>query len=116
MFEGLRLAIEKDVSIANGFLKQGAGLEFKIAGSGDRFRVYIQSPYVNAGGLAVAVVRSSNSISVVDGETGNAKFEIGIGLNDDGDCMFVIGEKELDSWQVRRRILESLFFEKVNLT
>lgn len=115
MFEELRLAIEKDVSTAEGFLKPGAGFEFKIAGTNDRFRVFIQSPYVATGGLAVAVTCSSSSIVIKDGETGIGKFEVGIGLNDEGDCRFIVDGKELDSWQVRRRILEDLFFKKVNL-
>jgi hypothetical protein len=116
MFEELRVAIEKDVSIANGFLKTEAGFEFKMAGTTDRFRVYIQSPYVDTGGIAIAIVLSPKSIIVHDGATGTVKFEIGIGLNDDGDCRFIIEGKELDSWQVRRRALEDMLFVKVDLS
>lgn len=116
MFEELRVAIEKDLAIANGLLKKGAGLEFKMAGTTDRFRVYIQSPYLDTGGIAIAIALSPKSILVHDGATGAVQFEIGIGLNDDGDCRFIVQGKELDSWQVRRRALEDMFFVKVDLS
>jgi hypothetical protein len=48
-------------------------------------------------------------ISVEDGD-GTIIFQAGATLNDQGRCLLQIDGKEYESWQVRRKALEELFF------
>jgi hypothetical protein len=48
-------------------------------------------------------------IEIRDGVSGQS-FDVGITLNDEGQCKLRIGGDELEQWQVRRRVLEALFF------
>jgi len=48
-------------------------------------------------------------ISVEDGH-GTIIFEAGVTLNDQGRCLLQVDGKEYESWQVRRKALDELFF------
>jgi hypothetical protein len=49
---------------------------------------------------------------VVKDEAG-AMFEVTLTFSDEGECKLHIHQKELESWQVRRKALEELLFRSI---
>jgi hypothetical protein len=46
---------------------------------------------------------------VVSDDSGKPVFSASLTLNDDGECRFKVADKELDSWQFRKKALEEQF-------
>ena len=111
MFEQLRLVIAQDVEAINKHIRpmDERPRSFKIAEDKKTIKVYEDDPHFDSG-PSVLFLLKGNVIKVKDGETGQSLFELSITLNDAGECRFTIGGEERDSWQVRRKALEGIFF------
>jgi hypothetical protein len=114
MFEQLKLGIKQDVEAINktiqGNQQRDSRSTFKTAESLKTIKVFFDNPFNQ--GWSVVFTLAGNVIRVSDGETNQPLFNVGIGLNVEGDCRFKLGEKECDSWEVRRKALEELFFRE----
>ena len=111
MFEELKLGITQDVAAINKHRRPMSEQvhTFKIVGDNKLIKVFEDDSYSDDA-PSVLFVLAGNVIKVKDGETGKVAFDISISLNDEGDCRFTVEGKEQDSWQVRRRALEGIFF------
>jgi hypothetical protein len=112
MFEQMKMGIKQDVEMFNNGLKEKSHLFFEVAENAREIRVFPADQFsldpivvFSLNGNAIKVTRIS------DGENKQPVFDITIGLNDEGECMFSVGGKERESWQVRRMALEGLFFK-----
>ena len=110
MFEELKFAIKQDAEAVSEMLKNDAPpRRFKILERSKFIKVYEENPYAEET-PAIMFTLSGKIIQVADGATNTGIFDVTIGLNDDGDCKFMLNGKERDSWQIRRQALEPLFF------
>lgn len=109
MFEELKLAVKQDAKAMNEFLKNDIPpRKFDIVEHSKFIKVFEVDRYLDQP-PAIAFSLSDNVIQVSD-DTNKKMFAVTIGLNDDGDCKFIVDEKERDPWQIRRQALEGLFF------
>lgn len=110
MFEDLKLAIKQDVELITARNAQDVPVRtFRITERAKFMKIYEEDAYSEYP-PSVTFSLSGNAIRVGNGETNEELFNIVIGLNDDGDCNFIVEGQERDSWQVRRQALEGLFF------
>ena len=79
----------------------------EIAGEGDRFVVLLQGHR----GLVDSVTfqHANKKISVFD-KHDKTMFEATPSLNDEGECVLKVNDKERHLWQVRKMALENLLF------
>jgi hypothetical protein len=61
------------------------------------------------GEIGVRFTLSDDQI-LVESQGVDVHFSARLTLNNDGECRLLVGEEELDRWQVLRRALEPLFF------
>jgi hypothetical protein len=108
MYEALKADILSDIEIANGKIKSSVPGKFDSVERANSLRVFFNSIYLD--GPSIVFGFSNTEIKILDGATGKDMFSLTIGLNDEGECRFILDGKELDSWQVRRKALEGLFF------
>lgn len=107
VFVGLRRDIERDVLTRNGLTVEGiASYKFRIVKApGDRddeFSVVREG--VDGAMRSIDVTYRPPTIEI-------GELRATLTLNEEGRCLFVIAGQELESWQVRRRALERLFFQ-----
>jgi hypothetical protein len=111
MFEELKTEIRQDAEKINARANENIPSRlFRITERAKFLKVYEEDAFADYP-PAVAFILSGEVIHVQDGEN-KEMFDITIGLNDCGDCQFVVSGKERDSWQVRRQALEGLFFRR----
>ena|SRR5579862_2638719 len=106
MFEKLRLEVEEDVKIRNGLRPKECHYGFRFATSGSSFSAIREG---NKLGKSIAFHLNDSVIAVKD-DKGQTLFTATLTLDDEGKCKFKIGKDERESWQVRKRALEELFF------
>lgn len=113
MFEELKLGVKQDVEAMSKAIKSDPTRNpaniFKIAENAKTMKVFFDDPFSDGPSVLFTLTRSA--IRVSDGETNEFLFNLEIGLNEEGDCRFTMEGKEFDSWQVRRKSLEGLFFK-----
>lgn len=110
MFEELRESVKQDVETWNAHLQDGADRNrFKYTDRGNSIRIYLDSPYDDTS-VSVVFSMTRSTIDILDGTNGQKLFFAAIGLNDEGDCKYIVDGKEYDSWQIRRKALERVFF------
>ena len=102
------LEVNSDIKERNFLRPVGTPYKFEIAEHGESFAVFIE------GGDTQEVV----TFFLIDKEIvvkyrDGVLFEASLTLNDEGECRFKINGEELESWQLRKRALESLFFEDI---
>jgi len=103
VFDSLKDEVQKDVQAQNS-LQNHPKFEVKIVGNS--FTVISG----DGGGIrAVVFALAGKTIQIKNGDR-QILFEAAITLNDTGECKLKVDNKELESWQVRRRALEELFF------
>jgi hypothetical protein len=108
VFTTLRLGVESDVEEINALIQPGIQMKFYVANHGKRFAVICE---VNgAPSHEVEFGLRDNDIVIVENHT--VKYEVGLTLNNAGVCKLQIDGEELEQWQVRRKALEGLFFDK----
>lgn len=109
MFELLRQLARVNVDQINGL---GTGPRFKFDDSkpsqGRGFFVWDKSSINER--RAVDFWLRDDSIRVES--SGRNPIDATLTLNDNGQCRFKVGSEELDAWQLMRRALEWLFFER----
>jgi len=110
MFLGLKEEVEKDVQAAKTLFK-GTGRAFDFKTGSDSFTVY-------EGVRPLRTVKFSldetGTKIVVEQDNGDgqptSRIEVGLTLNKEKQCRFIVGDEELESWHLRKRSLERLFF------
>lgn len=110
IFERLFAGVQSDVDSRNA-MSQDARDEilFESSREGNRILVTRSGPQVRL----VKFHLTQNHVAV-DGDNGT--FHAMPGLNNPGDCTLMVDGVELELWQVRRKALESLFFDDLPRT
>ena len=109
VFKALELGARDDVDAINALIISNTQIKFKVVGNGIRFSVICEYGAQTSGSRDF--YRKDNEI-FVSNENSKVIFTATITLNSLGRCMLKIGEDELEEWQVRRKALEDLFFQK----
>ena len=107
MFIHLQDDVEKDLAAAKKAFKDNHEKKFTLKKDADRFSVYEE--VIPPRRVSFILSDTNTEISVED-EKGEVKFVATLTLNKDKKCMFVVEGEELESWQLRRKALEALFF------
>ena len=107
MFKSLELGVHEDVERRVSLLKPEEQLMFRAVSRARRFSVVCESNEFEP--RAVDFSCTGREITVSAG--GEVKFTATIALANSGRCKFIVNEKELEQWQVRRMALEDLFFD-----
>lgn len=111
VFNELRLGVEEDIKAMNSMppLKEYPPPQFGVRANtmGDYFVVF----RTDNAGVRVEFNCERGRIAITKGES---KYGITLTLNNEGRCRLrVNGGEELEQWQVRRLMLEELFFEPI---
>jgi hypothetical protein len=106
VFNALRLEVEEDVKTRNALRPDNSPYEFLVAHNGDELTVLLSAKDVHT---SVIFSLGERAISVRD-DKGTKMFDLSLAFNDAGECKLHVHDKELESWQVRRRALEELLF------
>ena len=106
LFETLKIEVQSDITTRNSLRPEHAHYQFSFASKNDIFTVFSES---NSGPNSVKFTLSQKSIVVSDGN-GKLIIEATVTLNNEGECRFRSGASEYESWQIRRKALEDLFF------
>lgn len=106
VFETLKLQVQQDVETRNKLRPENAHYKFNFVTKGDRFTVFLEA---NLPHWSVQFKLSDKSIQIHD-EGDNLLMEATVTLNDDGECRLRINGTERELWQVRKTVLERLFF------
>jgi hypothetical protein len=107
VFEMLRLQVKADVEKRNGLLPQQSYYKFEMTTQDSAFSVLSRSNINKSKAIVFELVE--NEIQVND-KKGNSIFVATLTLNDAGECLVKIKDKECELWQMRRAALEDLFF------
>lgn len=109
MFEQLKSDVHEDVTQRNSIRVDGRDhfYEWQMAESHNNFRV------IREGGdtfdrRAIGFYLEQGKITVKDQQ--HVMFSVTVTLNDQGECKFKIGEEEKESWQIRKKALEDVFY------
>ena len=107
MFRELQVGVEKDVEEANKIRVLAPDVAFRVISKSSETFVAVQNS-----GARVKFSLRDDTIEIVD-EVSNQTFTVRHTLTDECRCKFVIGQEELEQWQVRKRSLEALLFGPV---
>jgi len=110
MYEMIRQAIKEDVEKIKP-LRAGSGSIFTFNTNGNKFSV-IREGKASLYSIVNFALSADNKEILVTNGSDVLQFKATLTLNDEGECRFKInGEAgDKDSWQVRRKALEELFF------
>ena len=113
-FAALKSKAERDVKTRNSLLSKDSASTFGFGDNGDSF-IVLTEPHGPRGRSATFKLADEH-IEVTD-EKGAIKFKVALTLNADGDCMFRIDDddEEYNSWYVRKKALEDVFFPTENV-
>ena len=106
MFLRLRHGAEKDVEVRNGLREEDEPSKWAVKSDGEHFIVYRES---RLGYRAVEFSRRQATIDINSDEL-KVSFSATLTLTDLGECKLVVNGEELYEWQLRKRVLEKLFF------
>jgi hypothetical protein len=110
MFLKLKRDLQEDLLIAKPLFRE-SGRIFNLNENATSLTVFEEA--IPPRGISFELNDSTSAILVKDLK-GTQKFAIAITLNEERECVFVVDGEELESWQVRRKALESLFFSVKN--
>jgi hypothetical protein len=116
-FERLLQDVKVDVEGRNALLPERSFKFAVMAPAHNIFRVALVTTDL-VGAPQKRIVRfylESDAIEVKD-EKDDLIFRATLTLNDEGQCRFRVNDQELDSWHVRKRALEDLFFRNERLS
>lgn len=108
VFEKLKAQIKSDVDSIKS--RRNSRLnEVEFTNNGNNFVVALIT--VSPGNIvdAVSFTLRENEILVTDMRE-RELFRAMPSIDDDGDCILMVGDKECELWQVRKKALEKLFF------
>jgi hypothetical protein len=107
-FKTLQLGVQTDIDEINSRIQPGIQMKFYLANHGKRFVAVCE---VNgAPSHEIEFGLKDDSIVVVEDRA--VKFEAHVTLNSAGECKLQVNGEEMEHWQVRRKALEGLFFDK----
>jgi hypothetical protein len=122
MFKRLRREIEVDVTMRNKQLNQSqkaSGANFSVKDEDDEAFAVLDDGL----GRSVSFMIIGSGIKAI--AVGQVAIEATIGMNDSGRCMLrvpkgdnsgkITGHCEIETWQFRKKTLESLFFPNASL-
>ena len=106
-FESLRQAVKGDVETRRSLMSETAHYSFRYVPNNEwNFSVIVEGNNLHGG---VSFDKRGNEI-VIEDAAGKVLVTARVTLNKDRECRFVVGEEELESWQLRKKVLEKLFF------
>jgi hypothetical protein len=107
MFNRLSLEISNDIIAINGVLYKD--LYFRRDALSDGSLVIGQPARVPRVTVMIGIV---NGQIIVQDQTKPERWAVRVGLNNEGRCVLKLEDgSELETWQFRKKALESLFFE-----
>jgi hypothetical protein len=109
VFEQLKLELEEDVKIRNELRPAGASYIFRTTLRDDVIVVFLEGSHVRG---SVKFRINGKALDVRDGED-NIILQATLTLNDERQCRFRVNDREYESWQIRKRALQKLFFETI---
>jgi hypothetical protein len=104
VFARLKDGIKHDVKTRNNLRTDDSHYKFEALDDGPD-RLSVTGPDVKAQTVSVAIV--NKEIHIAYDQTSTVATPV---LTDDGECRIQFGSLVLTEWQVRRRVLEKLFF------
>ena len=104
VFARLKDGIKHDVKTRNALRTDDSQYKFEALEDGPDY-LSVTVPDVKAQPVSVAIV--NNEIHVAYDQTNTVATPV---LTDEGECRIQFGSLMLTEWQVRRRVLERLFF------
>jgi len=108
MHEKLRLAIEADVKQRNELQSPGPHYEFRVVPAESAFAVIREGSE-----LRESVEFSVRGKFLIIKDTRRKTIlKVSITLDSLGECKFNVGGVERNSWQLRRQVLEDIFFSE----
>jgi len=105
VYEKLRLEVENDVKTRNSLRPNQIEYEFQLVTSNKSFAVILDAHRFHH---SVTFLLVDKYIDVQKEDT--LMFRATVHLNNEGDCVLIIGTEEHTLWQVRKKALEQLFF------
>jgi hypothetical protein len=117
IFTELHKGVEGDVASINELLKENEDVSFRVvSGKSNAFSVCRHGPHIPAGTSDATVPEVkcvefmlTDSGVVIDTPDGNSH-NVVPSITDDGEFKMRLGGDDLDCWQLRKRILDDLFF------
>ncbi len=115
VFAQLKLSIAEDARIrTEALLAERAGYGIDIASQGNTFIAFVS--YGMSGNpvnqlRSVSFTLTFDRIVVKDQNDEAICDDARLTIDDEGECVFKIANRELDPWQFRKRTLERLLFE-----
>lgn len=110
VFKTLELGVKGDIDAINSLIRPGVMLKFHLASHGTRFSAICEVNGQHSHSVDFGL--KDNEILVAENNT--AKFTATLTLTNSGECKLRVSGDELEQWQVRRKALENLFFDKDN--
>ena len=107
MHEKLRLAIEADVKQRNQLLSERPAGEFHVVTSESAFTVVREGTRRDSIEFSVR-----GKFLIIKDTRRKTILKVSITLGSLGECKFNVGGVERDSWQLRRQVLEEIFFSE----
>ena len=108
VFAKLTAEIQDDVEKRNQAPQEARPVKFATGSISGNHIVVVKEGRFNKG---VTFRLTQDCIEVLD-DAERPMFEATLTLNDDGECRFKIGGQEVESWQLRKKALEDLFFKE----
>jgi hypothetical protein len=105
-FETLKLQIEEDVKKRNDLKTPNDMFNLNIVGGSGVFKVWVEGI---SGRRTVKFSQTSDGIRMTD-EIDRTILEGKLTFTIGGQCKYIVNGEELEFWQVRRKVLEPLFF------
>jgi hypothetical protein len=106
MFTKLKLEIEQDVKERNDLRPEERWYGFRVVSNGSTFSVLRDGNKISR---SVTFSIQDDEIFVMD-DKDKVILKASLTLNDEGVCRFKIEGKERESWQLRKMVLEEMFF------
>lgn len=111
VFEQLKAQVQDDVKTREELrpkTEQHQHYAFKFSANGISFVAFIGGNNIHK-----SVTFRLDSKMIVITKLGNTEIKATVGLNDEGRCTIMVGNMEYENWQVRKLVLDELFFGAV---
>jgi hypothetical protein len=108
IFKTLELGVKSDIDAINALILPGVMLKFHLASHGSRFSATCEVNGQHSHSVDFGL--KDNEISISEDNT--PKFAATLALTNTGACKLRVGNEELEQWQVRRKALETFFFDQ----
>jgi hypothetical protein len=110
VFKALELGVQDDVDAINARIKKGVAMRFSLVNSknGNRFSVIREVNYAASGSVDFNL--SGDEIKI--GRDNVLMIQATLTVTNTGKCKLKADGEELEQWQLRRKALEDLFFDK----